>query len=97
MQMPNSFINLPSAIPASAIHSVDPRTGAIIGMAPTRASAGLAGFAPSPVSAQQSQRELAAKFGLNESALEALKDPAVRAALDPAVLAQLAPVLATLQ
>ena len=49
-----------------------------------------------PVSAQQSQRELAAKFGLNESALEALKDPAVRAALDPAVLAQLAPVLATL-
>ena len=95
--MPNSFINLPSAIPASQIHSVDPRTGTIIGMAPTRASVGMAGFAPSPaVSAQQSQRELAAKFGLNESALEALKDPAVRAALDPAVLAQLAPVLATL-
>ena len=35
--------------------------------------------------------------GLNESALEALKDPAVRAAVDPAVLVQLAPVLATLR
>jgi hypothetical protein len=62
---------------------------------------GPAGIALPPTHAQASsvkpsQKELASQFGLNESALEALKDPAVRAALDPQVLAALGPVLQTL-
>jgi len=84
--MPTSFINLPAPIPVAAVGQYDAKTGMMSRMAPTHASA-----APTP-----SQQDLAAQFGLNETALEALKDPAVRAALDPQVLAALGPVLQTL-
>lgn len=93
--MPNSFINLPAPVPAGSIAAIDPKTGMPmmnagmpVNMAPTHASMMAA--------AKPSQADLAAQFGLNESALEALKDPAVRAALDPQVLAALGPVLQTL-
>ena len=79
--MPNSFINLPVGVPHPS------RT-----LPPTAASVGAAAATP----AQPSQQDLAAQFGLNETALQALKDPAVRAALDPQVLAALGPVLQTL-
>jgi hypothetical protein len=85
--MPNSFINLPTPVPVGALGQVDPRTGMPIPLPPTHAQGS---------SVKPSQKELAAQFGLNESALEALKDPAVRAALDPQVLAALGPVLQTL-
>jgi len=85
--MPNSFINLPTPIPMGAVGQFDPKTGMPVPMAPTHASVS---------TTKPSQQDLAAQFGLNETALEALKDPAVRAALDPQVLAALGPVLQTL-
>ena len=78
-----SFNSLPVGVP-------DP-SGAL---PPTAASMGAAAAAAK--SAQPSQQDLAAQLGLNETALQSLKDPAVRAALDPQVLAALGPVLQTL-
>ena len=53
-------------------------------------------MAPHMLLLAPTQQDLAAQFGLNETAPEALKDPAVSAGLDPQVLAALGPVLQTL-